>query len=84
MQTKTLDVKMQTMEDSRIDERFRQVDQRFDRLEASIATLGSELREEIRESNAELRTEIRTLTQVGGGLIGTVIVALGGIIATQI
>jgi FtsZ-binding cell division protein ZapB len=130
---------MQTMEDSSTDERFRQIDQRFDRLETSIATLGTELRAEIRESNAQLRKEIqdsstqlreeiqssnaqlreeiqssnaelraeirhanaelrteiqathtridmiqRTLIQVGGGLIGTTILAFSGLIATQI
>lgn len=130
---------MTVMEESWTDERFRQVDQRFDRLEASIVGLGqelraeirntaaelreeikgsntelreemknssAELREEIRISNAELRKEIkgstaelrseiqathlridtmqRTLIQVGGGLIGTVVVAAAGLIATQI
>lgn len=108
---------MQVMEESRTDERFRQVDRRFDRLEASIAALGAELRKEIRSSNSELRKEIkdsnaelrkeisrstaelraeiqaintrvdtlqRTLLQVGGGLIGTTILAYSGLIATQI
>ncbi len=112
------------MEDSRADERFRQIDWRFDRLETSIEVLGAEIREshaqlhkeiqdstaqlrqEMQSSNAELRAEIRhsaaelraeiqatntridtmqrTLIQVGGGLIGTIIVASAGLIATQI
>jgi chromosome segregation ATPase len=135
MQTEAYAVRMQTMEENWTDKRFLQVDQRFDRLEVSMAEFRTEVREsnaelrteiqnsnaalrqgiessnaalrtEIRHSNAELRSEIhsasaelrseiqathtridtmqRTLSQVGGGLIGTMIVASAGLIATQI
>ncbi|HET6998864.1 MAG TPA: hypothetical protein VFI03_09760 [Solirubrobacterales bacterium] len=54
------------MDESWKDERFRRVDQRFDRLEASKACLDSEIRKEIselrmefREAGAELRAELR-------------------------
>ncbi len=97
---------MQTMEQQWADERFRIVDQRFDRVEASIEALRTELRTEIRESNAELRAEIRrgnaelrgeiavlharfdamqqTIMRIGAGLIGTLIAASAGLIATQL
>ena len=119
----------------RLDERFAQVNQRFDRVEASIVDMrtdmresnaelrseikkssealerkieksNAELREEIKSSNAELRSEIQnsnaelrteilgthgridklqlTMLQIGGGMIGTMIVVFGGLAATQI
>ncbi|HEX5928589.1 MAG TPA: hypothetical protein VFY48_04270 [Solirubrobacterales bacterium] len=116
------------MEESSTDQRFREMDKRFDRLEAataastaelrreikqSVAELRkenqesnaglrkeiqratAELRREIKDSNAELRIEFlatnervdtlqRTLLQIGGGMIGTMIVVFGGLAATQI
>ncbi len=50
---------MHVMEQSGTDQRFREVDKRFDRLEAAIAASTAELRREIKESNAELRKEIQ-------------------------
>jgi len=78
---------MHVMEESSTDQRLRAMAKRFDRLESSI----SDFRTEVRDSIAELRGEIqatnaalgalqRTLIQVGGGLIGTMIVVIG---ATQ-
>jgi uncharacterized protein YdhG (YjbR/CyaY superfamily) len=56
---------MQVMEES-TDQRFREMDGRFDRLEASVVDFRTEvrdsiaeLREEIKRSNAELRKEIK-------------------------
>jgi uncharacterized protein YdhG (YjbR/CyaY superfamily) len=108
---------MHVMEESSTDQRFREMDGRFDRLEAALAASTAELRKEIKDSNAELRKEIQasnaelrkefkasnaelrkefkesyaelsgrmdklqnTLLQVGGGLIGTMILFIG---ATQ-
>ena len=82
---------MHVMEESRTDQRFRAMDKRFDRLEAALAASTAELRKEIKDSNAELRNELkdsnaelsarmdalRTLLQIGGGLIGTMIVVFG-------
>ena len=64
-------------------------------LRKEIKAQGAELREEIKAQGVELRGEIgylrgeigalqRTLLQVGGGLIGTVLVSAAGIIATQL
>ncbi|HEX5713671.1 MAG TPA: hypothetical protein VFX85_10190 [Solirubrobacterales bacterium] len=64
-------------------------------LREEIRAQGAELREEIKAQGVELRGEIgelrgeigalqRTLLQVGGGLIGTVLVSAAGIIATQL
>ena len=57
----------------RIDQRFDQVDQRFDRLETDVTALRTEM-------NTRFDSLNRTLLQVGGG----VIVALIGLIATQL
>ncbi len=43
-----------------------------------------ELRGEIREVRTELNALQRTIIQVGGGLIGTLVVAMLGLIATQL
>lgn len=66
--------------DDRLDERFLQIDQRFDHLERKVddgfarADLG------FRELNGRLDALQRTLMQIGGGIL----VAMIGLIATQV
>jgi hypothetical protein len=112
---------MHVMEESRTDQRFREMDKRFDRLEAALVASTAELRQEIKDSNAELRKEIRdlnlelrgeikasslelrgvfkesyaelsgrmatlqqTLLQVGGGMIGALVVVFGSFVVAQL
>lgn len=56
-----------------VNQRFEQVDQRFDRVEADIREIRTEMK-------AGFEGLHRTLLQVGGGII----VALIGVIATQL
>jgi hypothetical protein len=56
-----------------VDRRFEQVDARFDRLEDRFISF-----------EAEYKALNRTLIQVAGGLIGTMIVTCGAIVATQL
>ena len=58
-----------TWTDSRLDDLNRRVD---------------EIRDDVREMRGEIGALQRTIIQVGGGLIGTLIVATLGLIATQL
>jgi hypothetical protein len=56
----------------RVDQRFDQVDQRFDQIDARFERV-----------DARFDSLQQTIIAVGGGLIGTLIVASAGLIATQ-
>ena len=55
-------------------------DSRLDDLNGRIG----ELREDIRDMRGEIGALKRTMIQIGGGLIGTLLVGMLGLIATQI
>lgn len=55
-------------------------DSRLDDLNGRVG----EIRDEMRDMRAEIGGLQRTIIQVGGGLIGTLIVATLGLIATQL
>lgn len=62
-------------------------DSRLDDLNGRVGEISrgmQELRGDIREVRTELNTLQRTIIQVGGGVIGTLVVGLLGLIATQI
>ena len=62
-------------------------DSRLDDLNGRVEKISEDLRD-VRSDLREIRGQIgalqRTIIQVGGGLIGTLIVALLGLVATQI
>lgn len=83
----------------RVDDGFRKVDGRFDRVEADLRALRTETRTEFAAMRGEMNTEFRTLrgeinerfdatqrvmVQVGGGVVATLMVGFLGLIATQI
>jgi hypothetical protein len=59
-------------------------DSRLDDLNVRV----TEVRDEVRELRAEVHSEFgalkRTMIQVGGGLIGTLLVGMLGLVATQL
>jgi hypothetical protein len=55
-------------------------DSRLDDLNGRVG----ELREDIRDMRGEIGALKRTMIQIGGGLIGTLLVGMLGLIATQI
>jgi phage-related protein len=62
-------------------------DSRLDDLNGRVGGIGDEvkeLRKDIRELRAEFGALQRTMLQVGGGLIGTLVVGMAGLIATQL
>jgi hypothetical protein len=62
-------------------------DSRLDDLNGRVGEISrgvKELRGEIREVRTELNALQRTIIQVGGGVIGTLVVGLLGLIATQL
>jgi DNA anti-recombination protein RmuC len=68
----------------RIDDRFDAVDQRFDRVEADIRELRGEMKVEFRAARSEMKAGFnatqQTINRFGGGMI----LALLGLIATQL
>ena len=70
----------QSWTDDRLDDLSRHMDQRFDNVDGEIATLRTETQESNRELRAEFNALNRTLLQVGGG----VVVALIGLLVTQL
>jgi hypothetical protein len=64
----------------RMDAEFKRVDQRFDAVDARLDRF--DVRFERLENNFHALQ--RTMLQLGFGLIGTLVVASGGLIATQI
>jgi hypothetical protein len=82
---------MEAMRSTWTDSRLDDLNKRVGRIDDDVRALRGEMREfrvEVREDIRELRTDLgglqRTIIQVGGGLIGTLLVALLGLIATQL
>jgi len=72
-----------TWTDSRLDD----LNGRVGELSGEMRQLGDEMREvraDVRELRSEFAAFQRTMMQVGGGLIGTLLVGMTGLIATQI
>ena len=62
-------------------------DSRLDDLNGRVSGIANEVRElrrDVRELRGEFGALQRTLLQLGGGVIGTLIVAMLGLIATQL
>lgn len=62
-------------------------DSRLDDLNGRVAGIANEmkeLRKDVRELRGEFGALQRTMLQVGGGLIGTLMVGMLGLIATQL
>jgi hypothetical protein len=62
-------------------------DSRLDDLNGRVGGIASEMRElrkDVRELRGEFGAMQRTILQVGGGLIGTLVVGMLGLIATQL
>jgi hypothetical protein len=62
-------------------------DSRLDDLNGRVGGIASEMRElrkDVRELRGEFGAMQRTILQVGGGLIGTLLVGMLGLIATQL
>jgi hypothetical protein len=62
-------------------------DSRLDDLNGRVGGIAFEMRElrkDVRELRGEFGAMQRTILQVGGGLIGTLLVGILGLIATQI
>jgi hypothetical protein len=81
--------------DKRLDDLDRKVDQRFDRIELELRAHGNEfvaLRKEIKAGSERMEERFdersdathRLLVQVSASLLGTVILASAGLIATQL
>jgi len=84
---------------TKVDERFARVEDRIDRLDEKLENRFERLGTKIDTSTNELRREMKagfddvnarfdrmqqTMIQVGGGLIGVLVVAGAGLIATQL
>jgi hypothetical protein len=63
----------QSWTDGRLDDLSRRMDERFDRVD-----------NDVRELRAEVGALQRTIVQIGGGIGGGMIVAILGLIATQL
>lgn len=62
-------------------------DSRLDDLNSRVTEIRDEMRDvrtEMREMRAELGSLQRTMIQIGGGLIGTLVVGILGLIGTQL
>jgi hypothetical protein len=96
-QFKLIDERFERVDErfKRVDERFVQVEQRLDRIELELRAHGNEfiaLRKELKagfermEERFDERSDAthRLLVQVSASLLGTVILASAGLIATQL
>jgi F0F1-type ATP synthase membrane subunit b/b' len=85
--------------EARLDELNQRVEAGFAEMRVETQRMETTLRAELRASSAELRAEMqagfartdarfdamqRTIMQVGGGLIGTMILAAAALVATQL
>lgn len=76
-----------TWTDARLDDLNKKVgsiDDDVRALRGEMRAFRTEVREDIQEVRTELGALQRTIIQVGGGLIGTLIVASAGLVATQL
>jgi hypothetical protein len=70
---------MEAMRSTWTDSRLDDLNGRVEKISSDL----SEVRSDLREMRGEIGALQRTIIQVGGGLIGTLIVALLGVVATQ-
>jgi hypothetical protein len=68
----------------RMDRGFDRLDARFERLDIRFERLDARIDDRFDAMNARFDAMQRTMLQIGGGLIGTLIVAFAGVFATQL
>jgi hypothetical protein len=68
----------------RVDAQFARVDAQFARVDLQFAELRGEMNLRFERLDSRFDALQRTMIQVGGGMIGTLILAFGGVIATQL
>ncbi len=76
-----------TWTDSRLDDlnnRVGGLDERVEGVRAEVHSLRGEMTSEFRHVRGEIASLKRTMMQIGGGLIGTLIVGMLGLIGTQL
>jgi len=73
---------------ARVDGQFARVDAQFARLDSKIDAAAAELRQEMQmgfhQVNSRFNAMQQTMIRIGGGLIGVLIAAGAGLIATQL
>jgi hypothetical protein len=74
----------QSWSDERLDDLNRRVDEGFNRVDRQFAELRAEMNLRFDHSEARFDSLQQTMIKIGGGMIGTLILAFGGVIATQI
>jgi chaperonin cofactor prefoldin len=78
---------MELMRSTWTDSRLDDLNVRVEKIDVRVEKISSDLldvRSDLREMRGEIGTLQRMIMQVGGGLIGTLIVALLGLVATQL
>jgi len=76
-----------TWTDSRLDDlngRVGGLDERVEGVRAEVHSLRGDMTAEFRHVRGEIASLKRTMMQIGGGLIGTLIVGMLGLIGTQL
>lgn len=68
--------------DERLDDLTHRVDEGFNRTEREFQAVRMEMRTEFAAVRGEMAATNRTFMQVGAGLIATMVVGFGGVIAT--
>lgn len=74
----------QSWSDERLDDLNRRVDEGFNRVDRQFAELRAEMNLRFDHSEARFDSLQQTMIKIGAGMIGTLILAFGGVIATQI
>ena len=74
----------QSWSDERLDDLNRRVDDGFQRVDRQFAELRAEMNLRFDHSEARFDSLQQTMIKIGAGMIGTLILAFGGVIATQI
>jgi hypothetical protein len=74
----------QSWSDDRLDDLNRRVDDGFNRVDRQFAELRAEMNLRFDHSEARFDSLQQTMIKIGGGMIGTLILAFGGVIATQL
>jgi hypothetical protein len=70
--------------DERLDDLTNRMDQGFARVDGDMRDLRVEMNSRFNHLDANFNGLQRTIIQVGGGLIGTMLVASAGLIATRL
>jgi hypothetical protein len=68
----------------RVDRQFERVDRQFERVDRQFAELRAEMNLRFEHVDARFDALNRTIMQVGGGLIGTLIVTCGALVGIQL